>query len=85
MFLTIENNLGDMVTTNEEIKFKNSKREGLCKTYYSDNWYEENYKNNKLEGLWRRYDKSGALDEERNYKNGEWEGLRKWYYESGAL
>ena len=32
VFLTIENNLGDMVTTNEKIKFKNSKREGLCKT-----------------------------------------------------
>ena len=48
--------------------------------------YERNYKDGKLEGLYRKYYESGALWSEANYK--DWykpEGLYKVYYESGAL
>jgi hypothetical protein len=43
------------------------------------------YKNNKVEGLVKKYYENGALKEEAPYKKGKLEGLVKKYYESGAI
>ena len=43
------------------------------------------YKNDKREGLMKRYYESGALHLEAPFKNDKRDGLSKQYYESGAI
>ncbi len=45
---------------------------------------EGNYKNDKLEGVFKGYYKSGELKLEANYINDKREGLERMYYESGG-
>jgi len=46
---------------------------------------EQNYINDKLEGIGKGYYESGKLQWEENYKNGKIEGIAKGYFESGKL
>ena len=64
--------------------------EGLSKGYFTDGiWYKNdgkdgqlsskgNYKDDKMEGLWKWYYKNGQLKSEENYINGEIISKKCW-------
>ena len=57
----------------------------VVKEYYDSGKLkrEENYKNDKQDGITKSYYESGALKTEIYYKNGKAEGFAKIYFESG--
>ena len=57
------------------------------KVYYESGQLqaEENYKDDKLEGITKAYYESGQLQGEGNFKDGKQEGMVKTYYENGQL
>jgi len=59
----------------------------MNKSYYDNGELkqEQNYKNNKREGISKGYYKSGKLWAEWNHKNGKLEGISKGYFESGGI
>ena len=44
-----------------------------------------NFKNGKIEGIWRVYNKNGQLTHKTEYKDGKKHGFDKVYYENGKL
>ena len=46
---------------------------------------EGNWKDGKMEGLWKYYYENGQLELEGNQKDGKTDGLWKKYYENGQL
>ncbi len=71
----------------QEVNYKNGKREGLLKGYHTTGKLEqeENYKNGKEEGVTKEYYENGKLEKELSYKNGKLEGVTKNYYYTGKL
>lgn len=72
------------------IPYVNGKRKGTAYTYYSVAagakpivWKEQNYINNKLEGVCKRYHQNGTLQAEYEYKNGNPGIDLKEYSQSG--
>ena len=59
----------------------------MNKFYYNNGKLkqEQNYKNDKREGISKGYYESGKLWSEWNFKNGKLEGISKGYYESGGI
>ena len=47
--------------------------------------FEANYKNGKLDGLFKFWYLNGQLANSSNYKDGELDGLDKGWYEDGRL
>lgn len=62
--------------------YVHGKKQGQAKRYYFPNHLEveENYRDDRLEGLTRYYTQDGLLKEEKNYKSGELNGEVKTYY-----
>ena len=53
--------------------------------YYTPIELERNYKDGKLDGLFKEWYENGQLKEEGNYKDGERDGLQRHWYENGQL
>jgi hypothetical protein len=47
--------------------------------------WEGSYKNDRKEGIWKKYDVSGDLIAEETYRNGVLDGPCKYYYPNGKL
>ena len=80
------------VYSNGELRYekgyKDSKRNGLSRSWYEENGqleYEINHKDGELDGLYRNWYENGQLDFEYNYKDGKEDGLCKGWYENGEL
>lgn len=67
--------------------YKNGKKHGVSRSYYYNKLaYEENYKDDKLDGPWKSYHYfMGMLAGEGYYKDGKEEGFEKRYDEHGNL
>jgi antitoxin component YwqK of YwqJK toxin-antitoxin module len=67
--------------------------DGIVNEYYEDEngnetqvvFAEWNYKDNRLEGISRIYDRDGYLEEEFDYYDGKLDKILKKYYENGHL
>lgn len=65
--------------------YSNGKKNGLHIGYsYGKRTEEINYKDDKLDGSYQKWDETGVLGISENYKNGERDGLCK-YYDKGKL
>lgn len=71
----------------EELLYKDNKKEGLRKQYYSNGKVksEVNFKNNRPTGYSKFYYPNGNIAEEGNWVYGGWDGKYKNYYEAGPL
>lgn len=74
------------------IPYTNDKRTGTAYTYYPASpefkpsvWKEQNYENNLLNGICKRYHNDGTLQSEYEYKNGDPAIGMKEYSKSGKL
>lgn len=47
--------------------------------------WEGSYKNNRKEGVWKKYNVNGDVIAEETFKNGALDGLCKYYYPDGRL
>ncbi len=48
-------------------------------------WYEEFYKDGKLEGIQKKWYPTGQLEHEEFYKDGKREGMQKGWYPGGQI
>ncbi|MGK7390715.1 MAG: toxin-antitoxin system YwqK family antitoxin [Candidatus Cyclobacteriaceae bacterium M2_1C_046] len=72
----------------EEGLFVNGYKEGLWHTYYSFTgalMAESNYKDGKLEGIFKTYYESGVNQTDGYFQNNERNGIWSWYFENGQL
>lgn len=71
----------------EEGKFKNNRREGIWKKYYSSGGlkHEITYKNGKPDGYAKFYYENGNISEEGIWKMNKWVGEYKYYFENGNM
>lgn len=76
---------GDKTKILEEGTYKDNKKEGIWKEYYSNGntKSEITYVNNKPDGYAKLYYESGKLSEEGNWKGVKWVGNYKYYHENG--
>jgi antitoxin component YwqK of YwqJK toxin-antitoxin module len=69
----------------EEGNYKDGKKEGMWKEYYSNGNLKSEipYISNKPDGYAKLYYESGKLSEEGNWKGVKWVGNYKYYHENG--
>ena len=68
------------------IQIKNGLAHGKAEVYLPIGIFvKNNFQNGKLEGIYKEYYESGALEAEGNFKNGKLEGILKEYDENGNL
>jgi antitoxin component YwqK of YwqJK toxin-antitoxin module len=77
----------DIKTIEENIIYKNGKRDGLCESWYGNGqlFNKCNYKKGKKNGLYEKYYKNGKLDKNCSFKNRNRDGLYEEWYSDGRL
>lgn len=81
----------DSAVITVEGNIKNGNREGVYKFYLTDEYdhnkrykiWEQTFKNDKLDGEWRKYKLRGGLVSTENFKNGILNGISKMYWIDG--
>ncbi len=71
-----------------EITYKNNKKHGMTRCYFENTKHlawEQNYTNDKLDGICKRYNKSGKLIHEDPFVKGVKKGIERTYSKSGRL